>query len=109
MRRLARRPVWHGQIGPAGRADPAGLVGLGQVVSAAAHRVKLNAPTRIIAAPATLPVTSPNGIVFSSRTKMAIAAIHSRFITPPTKSSPIRIQQQPTQYSPSLSPIRKEP
>src|SRR5258708_200376 len=61
------------------------------------HRAKLNAPTRIIAAPANLPLTSPNGIVFSSRTKMAIAAIHSRFITPPTNSNPIRIQQQPTQ------------
>jgi hypothetical protein len=63
----------------------------------AGHRAKLNAPTRIIAAPANLPLTSPNGIVFSSRTKIAIAAIHRRFITPPTNSSPIRIQQQPTQ------------
>src|SRR3954469_25095061 len=53
-----------------------------------------NAPTRIIAAPANLPLTPPNWTVFSSRTKMAIAAIHSRFITPPTKSNPMRIQQQ---------------
>jgi hypothetical protein len=62
-----------------------------------AHRAKLNAPTRIIAAPANLPLTSPVAIVFSSSTKMAIAAIHRRFITPPTNSNPIRIQQQPTQ------------
>jgi hypothetical protein len=56
-----------------------------------------NAPTRIIAAPANLPPTSPNGIVFSSRTKMAIAAIHMRFITPLTNSNPIiRIQLPPS-------------
>jgi len=61
------------------------------------HRAKLNPPTRIIATPAILPLTSPNGSVFSSRMKMAIAAIHRRFMTPPTKSNPIRIQQQPTQ------------
>jgi hypothetical protein len=61
------------------------------------HRAKLNPPTRIITTPAILPLTSPNGIVFSSRRKMATAAIHNRFITPPTKSNPIRIQQQPTQ------------
>jgi hypothetical protein len=63
----------------------------------APHRARLSAPNRIIAAPATLPLTSPKGIVFSSKTKMAIAAIHKRFITPPTNSNAIRIQQQPTQ------------
>ena len=63
----------------------------------APHRARLSAPNRIIAAPATLPLTSPKGIVFSSKTNRAIAAIHTRFITPPTNSNAIRIQQQPTQ------------
>ena len=61
------------------------------------HKAKLNVPIKIIATPANLPLTSPRGIVFSNRAKMAIAAIHSRFMTPPTNSSPIRVQQQPTQ------------
>ena len=39
-------------------------------------------------APAWL-TTRPNGATFSTRTKTAMAAIQSRFITPPTKSSTI--------------------
>lgn len=62
-----------------------------------AYTAKLKAPIRIIAAPAARPPAAPNGMVFSSSTKAAIAAIHSRFITPPMNSNPIRIAQQPRQ------------
>ena len=36
-------------------------------------------------------------------------AIHSRFITPPKKSSPINAQQQPKQKAPCTAPMRNAP
>ena len=42
-------------------------------------------------------VNTSAGTTSSIRTRMAIAAIHKTFITPPTKSSAINAQQQPTQ------------
>jgi glyoxylase-like metal-dependent hydrolase (beta-lactamase superfamily II) len=54
-------------------------------------------PATIIATPATLPAAAPTGMVFSARTNTAMAAIHKRFITPPTNSNAIRTQQQPRQ------------
>src|SRR5271165_4732312 len=42
-------------------------------------------------------ICQPGGIAFSASTKMAIAAIQRRFITPPTNKSAISIQQQPRQ------------
>jgi hypothetical protein len=39
----------------------------------------------------------PPGKTFSARTKIAIAAIQSTFMTPPTKRRPIKTQQQPMQ------------
>src|ERR1700686_5071384 len=47
--------------------------------------------------PATRAIVRPVGITFSRRTNIVRTAIQSRFITPPTKSSAIKAQQQPTQ------------
>lgn len=52
---------------------------------------------------------SGRGINFSARTNVAIAAIQSRFMTPPTNKSPINTQQHPKQKTPCSSPIRNAP
>lgn len=46
---------------------------------------------------------------FSIRTNKEITAIQRRFIMPETKSRIINIQQQPRQYTPFCTPIRKAP
>ena len=47
--------------------------------------------------PAMREINLPNGNTFSNKTSTANAAIHSTFITPPTNSSNIKVQQQPMQ------------
>jgi hypothetical protein len=54
-------------------------------------------PAAINPAPAINDKACPLGVTFSARIKIAIAAIHDTFITPPTSSSAINVQQQPTQ------------
>ena len=51
----------------------------------------------IMITPDTFVTTGPAGNSFSARTRSVRAAIQTRFMTPPTKSSAIIIQQQPTQ------------
>jgi hypothetical protein len=63
----------------------------------AGYMAMLRMPTPIAVAPAMLLPLSPNGRVFSSRTKPEMAAIQRRFMTPPTNSRAMRIQQQPRQ------------
>lgn len=50
--------------------------------------------------PESLPMIAPAGTSFSINTTTVSTAIHTRFITPPTNSSAMSIQQQPTQYAP---------
>jgi hypothetical protein len=54
-------------------------------------------PPAINPPPAIREIRRPAGMIFSARTKIAMAAIHSTFITPPTNNSAISAQQQPTQ------------
>jgi len=54
-------------------------------------------PAPSSAAPAMRPMRSPPGATFSTRTRKAMAATQSRFITPATNRSDMSIQQQPTQ------------
>src|ERR1700748_2104593 len=54
-------------------------------------------PAAINPAPAINDTACPLKVTFSARIKIAIAAIHDTFITPPTNSSAINVQQQPTQ------------
>src|SRR6266852_6372397 len=62
-------------------------------------------PDTSIATPVTRAIARPYGVTFSSSTNTLIAATHSRFITPRTKSSAISIQQHPTQNAPCLRAI----
>src|SRR3974377_773543 len=57
-----------------------------------------SAPAAIIATPPPRATNTPAGPPLPARTKIAIAATQTRFITPTTKSTPIRTQQQPRQY-----------
>ena len=49
------------------------------------------------------------GMSFSARMNIAIRATQTMFITPPTNSSSISIQQHPTQYEPCHNPMRNGP
>lgn len=62
------------------------------------HAMERNiAPTTIISIPLTRARRSLGGSNFSASTKPVIAAIHSRFITPPRNNSAMIAQQQPRQ------------
>jgi hypothetical protein len=54
-------------------------------------------PAATHAMPAARAIHRPIGVTFSRRTSSDNSAIQSTFITPPTNSRAIRIQQQPTQ------------
>ena len=54
-------------------------------------------PQAIIAMPAILAIQRPPGSSFSPATSKVSPAIQTRFMTPPTNSSAISNQQQPTQ------------
>jgi len=69
----------------------------------------MTSPARTSTPPATRPTRSPRGTTFSTSTNAAIAATHSRFITPATNSKAMRNQQHPTQYMPCRSPIMMAP
>lgn len=80
----------------------------GVAVAIAAHLLTRRRPTRQSCASSATPAAinptpptrltrSPHGAVFSSSTSAPSAATHSRFITPATNSSAMRIQQHPTQ------------
>src|SRR6266852_545993 len=59
--------------------------------------------------PAILPIHSPFGETFSTRTRIAISATHHIFITPATNNNAIRNQQHPAQYAPCFRPMRNAP
>jgi hypothetical protein len=59
--------------------------------------VNTQAPASTNASPLNRPLRALSGASFSTSTKAVMAAIHSRLITPPTNSTSIRAQQQPTQ------------
>ncbi len=64
----------------------------------------IKAPKTMSRTPPMRPTHWPCGATLSTRTKAAIAATHKRLITPATKSSAIRNQQQPVQYVPVPEP-----
>jgi len=61
------------------------------------ERARSHAPAPTKAAPVIRAIHRPAGVIFSTRTRIAMPAIHSTFITPPTKSSAISAQQHPMQ------------
>src|SRR5262245_20245234 len=70
--------------------------GHSQVTDVAISRI----PNAVSTTPAMRESRWPDGTIFSDKTKMAIPAIHSTFMIPPTNNKAIRAQQQPTQYRP---------
>ena len=62
-----------------------------------ADRSRSQPPLAIKPNPEMSEMRQRRGSTFSARTKLAIAAIHRTFITPPTNKSAISIQQQPRQ------------
>jgi len=66
-------------------------------------------PATTIIKPQTRDTAPPQRAAFSSRTKIASAAAHARFITPPTNISAMSSQQHPTQNIPWFKPIRIAP
>ena len=61
------------------------------------HTRTVAAPHASIATPQARAIHGPPGSTFSAMTSRVRAAIQARFITPPTNSSAMSIQQQPTQ------------
>lgn len=59
--------------------------------------ISSQSPHAISPAPAIREMRRPSGTTFSKRTNTVRPAIQTIFITPPTKSSAISAQQQPTQ------------
>ena len=66
-------------------------------------------PHKMSAMPETRCTHRPFGSSFSPATRTVSPTTHQRFITPPTKSSAINIQQQPTQKAPWMTPTLKAP
>ena len=66
-------------------------------------------PAATMATPPLRATHSPLGRSFSATTKTVIAATQARFITPPTKRSPITKPQQPRQKAPWPTPMRNAP
>ncbi len=62
-----------------------------------AIEISVPIPQAASARPESCAMRPPQGSVFSTRTRRAIAAIQSGFMRPPAKSSAISIQQQPRQ------------
>src|SRR6266516_7412856 len=74
-----------------------------RLVPVTPHAIPVNsshAPAARNTTPAARAIQRPNARSFSNRISNARSAIQSTFITPPTKSSAMRTQQQPTQYAP---------
>ena len=95
-------------LGPLERAcsDPKGRITRANQIAIPKTNI---VPAATKTKPTTRGIRRPDGTTFSSSTRAERAAIQSRFITPPTKSSIIRAQQQPIQASPCLSPSRRAP
>src|SRR2546425_3757632 len=88
---LARKRSWSGLLPQSGY----------RVISQAAAVIR---PTALSGR-----LRSPNGANFSNSTNAVNATIAHTFITPPTKSSSISVQQQPRQYTPWSMPRRNAP
>lgn len=70
---------------------------------------KRTSPAAIKPIPSPIASRSPPGAIFSTATTIDSAAIQARFITPPTNSSAISAQQQPTHSRPWRTPIANAP
>ena len=61
------------------------------------------------AVPSSGAILFPPGAIFSTATTMETAAIHARFMTPPTNSRTISAQQHPMHSRPWRRPMRNAP
>src|SRR5688500_2725240 len=69
--------------------------------------------TRAASATSTTPITRPNatprGAIFSTNTAAAMTTAQTRLMEPAATNTAMSAQQQPRQYSPCSTPVRKEP
>ena len=66
-------------------------------------------PQQMSAVPETAPNHFARGSIFSNATTIVSTAIQMMFITPATKSSAIKAQQQPAQNAPCSTPMPNAP